>query len=311
MLIIVRQPCLFALQKQGGKSSPHQKVRKNKEDVMRYKISELAKLLGVSTNTVRRYEDMGYISAVRDENSGYRYYNDDDIFSVMNAKMHVKYGFSHEQISQMQSFSLEETIDAYKKRMDEMDKQITYMTYLRHRLKDDYLLMNKAATYSDIYEKMSLTMYTVIYKDGEKLLQEPERLQKLGEFIYNSPEVLHTYIIPKESVDNGNFRVCCGWSVKEEHMDKYGMTENSYTQIYKGKPSVMGISEVPADIGRLANENPEYLKELMIGKHLDYMKEHNLYLNGDIIGIVITKVRDSGKNVIYMLMSLPFGKNDV
>ena len=36
---------------------------------MRYKISDLAKLLGVSTNTVRRYEDMGYISAVRDENS--------------------------------------------------------------------------------------------------------------------------------------------------------------------------------------------------------------------------------------------------
>lgn len=26
---------------------------------MRYKISDLAKLLGVSTNTVRRYEDMG------------------------------------------------------------------------------------------------------------------------------------------------------------------------------------------------------------------------------------------------------------
>ena len=38
---------------------------------MRYKISDLAKLLDVSTNTVRRYEDMGYISAVRDENSGY------------------------------------------------------------------------------------------------------------------------------------------------------------------------------------------------------------------------------------------------
>ena len=37
---------------------------------MRYKISDLAKLLDVSTNTVRRYEDMGYISAVRDENSG-------------------------------------------------------------------------------------------------------------------------------------------------------------------------------------------------------------------------------------------------
>ena len=54
---------------------------------MRYKISDLAKLLDVSTNTVRRYEDMGYISAVRDENSGYRYYDDDGIFGVLNAKM--------------------------------------------------------------------------------------------------------------------------------------------------------------------------------------------------------------------------------
>ena len=52
---------------------------------MRYKISDLAKLLDVSTNTVRRYEDMGYISAVRDENSGYRYYDDDGIFGVLNA----------------------------------------------------------------------------------------------------------------------------------------------------------------------------------------------------------------------------------
>ena len=34
------------------------------ERYMRYKISDLAKLLGVSTNTVRRYEDMGYISVL-------------------------------------------------------------------------------------------------------------------------------------------------------------------------------------------------------------------------------------------------------
>ena len=90
---------------------------------MRYKISDLAKLLDVSTNTVRRYEDMGYISAVRDENSGYRYYDDDGIFGVLNAKMHVKYGFSHEQIAKMQHFSLEQSIEAYKERMDEMDRQ--------------------------------------------------------------------------------------------------------------------------------------------------------------------------------------------
>lgn len=60
--------------------------------------------------------------------------------------------------------------------MDEMDRQIAYMTYLRHRLKDDYVLMNKAAVNSDIYEKNSLDLRYVLYKYGEKLLQEPERL---------------------------------------------------------------------------------------------------------------------------------------
>ena len=137
---------------------------------MRYKISDLAKLLGVSTNTVRRYEDMGYISAVRDENSGYRYYDDDGVFGVLNAKMHIKYGFTHEQISKMQNYTLGETIEACQERMQQMDRQIAYMTYLRHRLKDDCVLMNKAAANTDIYEKQSLPMYYVLYKNGGKLL---------------------------------------------------------------------------------------------------------------------------------------------
>ena len=182
---------------------------------MRYKISDLAKLLDVSTNTVRRYEDMGYISAVRDENSGYRYYDDDGIFGVLNAKMHVKYGFSHEQIAKMQHFSLEQSIEAYKERMDEMDRQIAYMTYLRHRLKDDYVLMNKAAVNSDIYEKNSLDLRYVLYKYGEKLLQEPERLLQVKEFLYNSPELQHIYMIPKEEIEKGRFTICCGIAVAE------------------------------------------------------------------------------------------------
>lgn len=37
---------------------------------MKYKISELAKLLDVSTNTIRRYEKKGYFEAVPDDKSG-------------------------------------------------------------------------------------------------------------------------------------------------------------------------------------------------------------------------------------------------
>lgn len=205
---------------------------------MRYKISDLAKLLDVSTNTVRRYEDMGYISAVRDENSGYRYYDDDGIFGVLNAKMHVKYGFSHEQIAKMQHFSLEQSIEAYKERMDEMDRQIAYMTYLRHRLKDDYVLMNKAAVNSDIYEK-------------------------------------------------------------------YRLKTNDYARHYTAKPSVMGISRIPAKLSLMSEKSDDEVRQIMIGKHITYMKEHNLKVAGDVTGIVISKAYEDEEEVLYVLMCVP------
>ena len=60
---------------------------------MKYKIGELAKLLNISTNTVRRYENQGYIHAVRNEDSGYRYYDEDGVFDITNIRLLRKYGY--------------------------------------------------------------------------------------------------------------------------------------------------------------------------------------------------------------------------
>ena len=69
---------------------------------MKYKIGELAKLLNISTNTVRRYENQGYINAVRNEDSGYRYYDEDGVFDITNIRLLRKYGFPHEKLLEMQ-----------------------------------------------------------------------------------------------------------------------------------------------------------------------------------------------------------------
>lgn len=255
---------------------------------MKYKIGELAKLLNISTNTVRRYEDKGYIHAIRDENSNYRYYDEDGVFGITNAKLLRKYGFSHEKLHEMQGYTLSEEIEAYYERMCEMDKEIAYMTYVRHRIKDDWLLMQKALEVSEVYEKDCVEQVYVLYKEGKKLLQEKERLRKIEEFLYQSPEVQHIYIIPEKELKNGRFVLCSGWSVKDMHMEKYGMTENEYTVRYAKSKSVMGIVKLPAALERLYDYPEEELKQLMIGKHLQYMKEHNMKLCGDILGVIIT-----------------------
>ena len=74
---------------------------------MKYKIGELAKLLNISTNTVRRYENQGYIYAVRNEDSGYRYYDEDGVFDITNIRLLRKYGFPHEKLLEMQSYTIQ------------------------------------------------------------------------------------------------------------------------------------------------------------------------------------------------------------
>lgn len=272
---------------------------------MKYKISDLARLLNVSTNTVRRYEEQGYIQADRDENSGYRYYNDDSIFGIIRAKLLRKYGFKHEDLQEMKQYDIYQRIAAYEKRMSDMDEQIAYMTYLRHRIKDDCVLMKKAAELDTLYEKECVEQIYVLYKEGAKLLLEPERLQKIHEFLYDSPEIQQIYIIPKAELDKGSFLICSGWAVKAVHMEKYNMTENEYTRRYPKQRSVMGISKIPASLEKLWEYSGEDLKSFMLGKYLKYIEENNMRIAGDVIGIVITKAMENGKDMIYLLMSIP------
>lgn len=272
---------------------------------MKYKISDLAKLLNVSTNTVRRYEDKGYIHAVRDPKSGYRYYEEEDIFNIMNTRLLRKYGFSHEELDGMRGFDIEQTIAAYEKRMQVMDEQIAYMTYVRHRIKDDLLLIKKAAQPSFVYEKDCVEQVFVLYQTGEQLLKEPKRLQKIQEFLYSSPEVQHIYIVRKTDFDRGKFIINIGWAVKDMHMEKYQMTENEYTERYVRKKSVMGVSRIPFVREAVSGFSTEQLKEMFMGNHLRYMKAHGMTVSGDIVGIVITRAAEEGSDMLYLLVSVP------
>ena len=54
---------------------------------MAYKIGEVAKLLGISSETVRYYEREGVIQSQKiDQESGYRYYEALDINALMRSE---------------------------------------------------------------------------------------------------------------------------------------------------------------------------------------------------------------------------------
>lgn len=69
---------------------------------MTYKIGEVAKLLGISSETVRYYEREGVIQSQKiDQESGYRYYEALDINALMRVRMYRNYGFTLQEAKEM------------------------------------------------------------------------------------------------------------------------------------------------------------------------------------------------------------------
>ncbi len=271
---------------------------------MKYKISDLAKLLDVSTNTVRRYEDMGYIRSVRDDNSGYRYYNDDAIFGILNARLMRKYEFTHEELDDMLHYSLAENIEAYELKMQELEARIAYMNDVKHRIKDDLILMRKADAGCELYEKLSVEQVYILFKENNRISNEKGRLKKVKEFLYDCPEMQRIYLMRKETLDKGGFELVPGIAIKQMDMDRCHMTENEYTKRYPQRMSVMGLARMVGDIDCYEN-NMDRLRDVIIGPHLQYIKEHNMHITDDAIAIVISRAWEGGQEITYMLVSVP------
>ena len=51
--------------------------------VEKMKISELAKLAGVTPRTIRYYENLGLLEASEREGTGFRYYTDDELIDLL------------------------------------------------------------------------------------------------------------------------------------------------------------------------------------------------------------------------------------
>lgn len=273
---------------------------------MRYRISDLAKLLDVSTNTVRRYEEMGYVNSVRDEKSGYRYYDDDSIFGITNTKLLRKYGSSHNEIEALMNCNLAQTIESYEQKIKELEHKIEFMTYVKNRMGGDLQLMYKAQSEEKVYEKVNVGFNYVLYKEGDRLLKEPERLKKVQEFLYDSPEIQRIYVMRKNDVESGNMHnIGIGYAIKQRDMEKYGMTENEYTESYPPKESIMSVVKMPMSNSKITEIPNCDLKEMIIGKHLRYMDKNNLKIAGDLLAVLITSAVDCGEDIQYMLVSIP------
>lgn len=273
---------------------------------MNYKVSDLSKILDISSNTVRRYEGMGYLSPDRMDANGYRVYGAGDVTKMIIINNYRKIGFSHAEIAKILKGSYQEKISLYEERLAAMDKELELLSGLRHMLKDDLALMKKIEAVTDgFYHRDCVPMNYVLYSENGELLKEDGRLDTIQEYFYNATELRYIYIFKKEEIQQGVLKCNEGIAVKDVDMERFGLSLNEFTSAYEKKNSIMKIAKLPLNFAECEAEEKKQLFHEVFDDMLEYIKNNHYKIPGDVIGIKISMSLEENNEEQYVLISVP------
>jgi len=273
---------------------------------MNYKVSDLSKILDISSNTVRRYEGLGYLSPDRMDANGYRLYSASDVTKMIMINHYRKIGFGHAEIAKILKSSYQDKISIYEERLNAMDKELEYLSGLRHMLKDDIVLMRKTSEVKEgFYKRECVPMNYVLYNQGGGLLKESGRLDTIQEYFYNASELRYIYIFKKEDIQKGVLICNEGIAVKQVDMDRFGLKNNSFTCMYPKKLSIMKIIKLPINFSECIDVEREQLFEFLFRDMLDYIEADGYKMSGDVIGVKISLSLDGDTEEQHVLISMP------
>lgn len=95
---------------------------------MKYKINEMANIVGVGIDTLRHYEDKGIIEPQRDENNNYRMYSISDIRKFNSSRMFRSYGFTIQETAELLEWkSLDYIHGKLSDKLNELNKERLFL----------------------------------------------------------------------------------------------------------------------------------------------------------------------------------------
>lgn len=118
---------------------------------MNYKISEVAKIAGISTRTLRYYDQIELLKPQKDKQSKYRIYNDEDFSLLQQIQLFKRLGFQLDTIKSIvhqSNFNFESALIEHKNRLEMEAKQISIVLHTIHKtlksIGGDYTMKNES-----------------------------------------------------------------------------------------------------------------------------------------------------------------------
>ncbi len=270
---------------------------------MRYKIGDVAKILGISPDLLRYYEKKGVVKPVKDQNNDYRYYEPWDINFLIDCLWYKNFGFGIEQVAQIVNKSNYEDIVSMMEEKDaEIEASIQWQEMLLRRMRQ---YLQNIRTIKDYLGKCDLVYSPEIVRYLNRFnysFDNSKELQSLsGQWLQYMPLVHRCFEIEQADLQNMTDNFAWGLSLTMEYIRELNIPIHPPAMHFPSEPSVHSVF---TSSGKNAF-SPRHLKYLM-----DYVRENDLTIAGNARGNLICSVLENGKLTGYFEVWLPVEPKD-
>lgn len=270
---------------------------------MRYKIGDVAKILGISPDLLRYYEKKGVVKPVKDQANDYRYYEPWDINFLIDCLWYKSFGFSIEQVARIVSKSSDADIISMMEQKDaEIEASIRHQELLLRRAKQHLTEVRRA---KDLLGKCDLVWSPEIvrYLNRHNFIYDNSKaLQTLShQWLQYMPLTHRCFEIGREDLEHKTDNYAWGFSLSMDYVKELDVPVSDPVVHLPSEPS---IHSVFTSSGKDAF-SPRHLKFMM-----DYAQENGLTVAGNARGNLVCSVLVDGKLTGYFEVWLPIAAED-
>lgn len=266
---------------------------------MKYKIGDVARILGISTDLLRYYEKKGVVTPEKDEHNDYRYYDAWDINFLMDCLWFKNFGFSIEQIADIVRIPrVGDITDMFEYKETELGATIRRCELLLRRSQQHRAELAKIP---DLLYKCEISqsprLLRYINRVGEEY-PSSENLERLARQWLQAMPFNHRYfeIASEQSLPGREQDYRWGFSLREDYVKELEFSD---------APPMVWIPARKCIHTVFKSHGKGSFSPKLLDYALDYAKQEGIPVFGPIHGILLASVLEEDNFSGYFEAWLP------
>lgn len=216
---------------------------------MAYRISKIARIVGISSEALRFYEKKGILEPVKDERTGYRTFGPLDIGTLLRCRTYGQFGFSLSDAAELISECDEESVRSRLKEKERyLQREIERNKRSLARLRDlNSLILQAEHQVGQCVIEQHPGIYRINYHRNGVLIEEPRDLKRFSEWSNMLPLSFVSLAVSLKALSTLTQDYYVGLGILEEDAEFLGVREEPGITYIPSSLAIRCVIAIPGE----------------------------------------------------------------